>query len=101
MYASKDASVVDCLHTVPKQIRSLKNTASATNPPNQNNIVNPSSVSRLHCAALDDVRCAYLRWMKTRARSARTVHEGAKMRKFTSEGEDWRQCEDHHDDTAD
>jgi len=32
--------------------------------------------------------------------SASIVHEGAKRRKFTSMGEDWRQWADHHDDTG-
>jgi hypothetical protein len=38
--------------------------------------------------------------MAMRAASERTVHEGAKMRKFTSEGEDWRQWVDHHIETV-
>jgi len=32
---------------------------------------------------------------------ARMDHEGVKMRKFISEGEDWRQWVDHHEETAD
>lgn len=31
--------------------------------------------------------------------SASSDHEGAKRRKETSEGADWRQCDDHHEET--
>jgi hypothetical protein len=44
--------------------------------------------------------CENLSGTTTRTASARIVHDGAKMRKFTSEGEDWRQCVDHHDETV-
>lgn len=87
-------------HTVPKQILSLKNTASAMKPPNQNNMVNISSARMPYFAAVEVVRCEKRSGRTTSGTSARIVHDGAKMRKLTSLGEDCRQCVDHHDETA-
>jgi hypothetical protein len=74
--------------TVPKQILPLRNTASATNPANQYIIVNPSRASNPHCEVFDERRCENLSGTRMRALRARMDHEGAKMRKFTSDGED-------------
>lgn len=52
-----------------------------------------------HCAALEESRCENLSGSAMKGMRARMVQEGAKRRKFTSMGEDWRQWVDHHDET--
>jgi hypothetical protein len=66
--------------TVPKQILPLKNTARATNPPNQNSIVNASSPKIPHLTT--ELSCKWLNLMgiRTIGMSARILHAGAKMR---------------------
>ena len=72
----------------------------ATNPPNQNNMVNASSPSIPYLAAADESKWENFMGITRSGTRARIDHAGAKIMKFTSEGDDWRQCDDHHDDTV-
>jgi hypothetical protein len=66
---------------MPKQILPLKNTARATNPLNQNNIVNPSSPNSAHRTLGLSARCENLgSEVRSKGMSERIVHAGAKMR---------------------
>jgi hypothetical protein len=68
--------------TMPKHILPLKNTANATNPLNQNNIVKPSSPSSAHFTLALSLKLSNFgtSWRRSKGTRERRDHEGAKMR---------------------
>ncbi|KAJ4287648.1 hypothetical protein N0V90_012351 [Kalmusia sp. IMI 367209] len=78
-------------HTAPKQMRSLRNTASATNPPNQYSIVSTSSASSPIRPGIDAATFENFHGTTTSAASEKSVHTGEKIMKFTSTGDIMRQ----------
>lgn len=86
--------------TMPKQMRSLRKTASAMNPPNQNSMVTPSMAANAYLCIGEVARCGNFSGTTMSGMRTMRVQTGEKTRKLISMGETWRQWLPHHVATA-